>query len=180
MSNVKKLCITAMCAALCCILPSAFHVFGTQVAAAASPMHFPVLLCGLICGWHYGGACGLIGPVLAMLITGKPMPPRVFYMAAELVAYGALTGLFMKHIRTGRTYLDLYCALIPAMLLGRVVGGVVEALVLSNGFFTFFVSSYLVGTAPGAVAQLIVIPALYLALTAFGLIPARYQKAGAR
>ncbi len=86
----------------------------------------------------------------------------------------------MKYVRTRRTYLDLYCALIPAMLLGRVVGGLVEALVLGNGFFTFFVGSYLVGTAPGAVAQLIVIPALYLALVAFGLIPARYEKAKVR
>ncbi len=180
MSAVKKLCICAMCAALCCILPTAFHAFGNQVAAAASPMHFPVLLCGLICGWRYGGVCGLIGPLLALLVTGKPMPPRIFYMTAELISYGVLTGLFMKYIRTGRTYLDLYCALIPAMFLGRVVGGVVEALVLGNGFFTFFVGSYLVGTAPGAVAQLIVIPALYLALTAFGLIPPRYERVSTR
>lgn len=176
MSRVKKLCICAMCAALCCVLPTVFHQFGDDVAGMASPMHFPVLLCGLTCGWSYGGVCGVIGPLLALLFTGKPVPPRLFYMMAELVTYGVVTGLLMKYIRTGRTYLDIYLSMLPAMLLGRVVGGLAEALLTSKNFFAFFVGSYFVKTAPGAVAQLIVIPALYLALTAAKLIPARYQK----
>ncbi len=178
MSQVKKLCTCAMCAALCCILPTVFHGFGDQVAGMASPMHFPVLLCGLICGWAYGGVCGLVGPLLAMLVTGKAVPPRLIYMTAELVSYGVLTGLFMKYIRTGRTYLDLYASMLPAMLLGRIVGGAAEGLLLGNDFFGFFVGSYLVKTAPGALVQLVVIPAIYLALQAAGLFPARYQRAG--
>lgn len=177
MSRVKKLCVCALCAALCSILPTVFHGFGDQVAGVASPMHFPVLLCGLVCGWSYGGVCGLVGPMLAMLVTGKPVPPRLFYMTAELIAYGALTGLFMKHIRTGRTYLDLYLSMVPAMFIGRVIGGIFEAIFLGNNFFGFFVGSYLVKTAPGAVAQLIVIPVIYLMLQAAGLVPKRYHEA---
>lgn len=174
MTRVKKLCICALCAALCAILPTVFHGFGDQVAGIASPMHFPVLLCGLACGWVYGGICGLVGPMLAMLVTGKPVPPRLIYMTAELITYGVLTGLFMKYIRTGKTCLDLYLSMIPAMLLGRVVGGIFEAILLGNSFFGFFVGSYLVKTAPGAAAQLIVIPAVYLMLQAAGLLPQRY------
>ena len=62
-SYVKKMVFTAVCAALCLVLPMAFH----SVPNAGSiflPMHIPVLLCGLICGWKYGLAVGLILPVL--------------------------------------------------------------------------------------------------------------------
>lgn len=181
MSTLKKLCICAVCAALCCVLPSAFHVFGETAGRTLSPMHFPVLLCGLICGWSYGGACGLIGPVLAFLITGMPVPPRLFYMPFELMAYGALSGLFMGLIRTKRTYFDILFSMIPAMLLGRVVGGLAQAAVLLSGAqeysLALWVGGYFVSTLPGAIAQLMVIPAIYLVLMKSGLIPERYPKA---
>lgn len=181
MSTLKKLCICAVCVALCCVLPSAFHIFGEAGGRTLSPMHFPVLLCGLICGWSYGGACGLLGPVLAFLTTHMPQPPRLFYMPFELMAYGALTGLFMRLIHTKRTYLDLLLSMIPAMLLGRMVGGLAQGAVLLSGAteysLTLWASGYLVSTLPGAIAQLIVIPAIYLVLEKSGLIPPRYPKA---
>lgn len=180
MSTMKKLCICAVCAALCCVLPSAFHVFGESAGKVLSPMHFPVLLCGLVCGWSYGGACGLIGPVLAFLITGMPAPPRLFYMPVELMAYGVLSGAFMGLIRTKRTYLDIILSMLPAMLLGRVAGGLAQgAIFLSSAreySLALWASGYLVSTLPGVVAQLLVIPAIYLVLMKSGLIPPRYSK----
>ena len=50
MSTVKKSIITAVCIALCYVLPLLFH--GIQGAGQIfCPMHIPVFLCGLVCGW---------------------------------------------------------------------------------------------------------------------------------
>ena len=75
MSNVKKICICAFCIALCCVLPPAFHAVG--LGAVFSPMHLPVLLCGLLCGWPYGAFCGVAGPLLSCLTTGMPSAARL-------------------------------------------------------------------------------------------------------
>ena len=67
-THTKNLVITAFCIALCIVLPMAFHAIGA--GATFLPMHIPVLLCGLLCGWPFGAACGLIGPLLSSLLTG--------------------------------------------------------------------------------------------------------------
>ena len=176
MSSVKKLCLCALCIALCCVLPTAFH--GLGLGTALSPMHLPVLLCGLVCGPWLGAVCGLFGPVLSSITTGMPGTPMLMTMVPELVVYGLCAGLFLKLIRTGRFYADLYLALVPAMLLGRVAGGVAQSLVYLSGTepytLAMWVSSYFVGTLPGAVLHLLVLPALVLAVTRAGLIPSRY------
>lgn len=59
--RIRKTVITALCVALCIVLPMAFHMV-KNAGTIFLPMHIPVLLCGLICGWQYGLVCGLIGP----------------------------------------------------------------------------------------------------------------------
>ncbi len=126
MSSMKKLTISALCVALCVILPQAIP--GQELRSLLSPMHLPVLLCGLVCGWPYGAACGVMGPVLSSLITGMPPTAQLVAMVPELCAYGLMAGLLMKLIHTGKQSADLYLSLIPAMLIGRVGGGVARAL----------------------------------------------------
>lgn len=176
MSAVKKATITAFCVALCYVLPVAFHAFG--LGMAFSPMHLPVLLCGLLCGWPYGAFCGLAGPVISSLLSGMPAATQLVHMVPELMVYGLGTGLIYARLRTGRLYPDLYLALLPAMALGRVVGGLCQA-----GFYlagareyslALWAGGYLVGTAPGALVQLVVLPALVVVLTKARLIPIRY------
>ena len=121
MSTVKKATITAFCIALCRVLAMAFHAFG--LGMAFSPMHLPVLLCGLLCGWPYGAFCGLAGPVVSFLLSGMPGVPQLVHMVPELMTYGLVTGVLYARLRTGRLYADLYLSLLPAMVLGRVVGG---------------------------------------------------------
>lgn len=58
MSYVKKAILTAACIALCVVLPMAFHSI-PNAGSVFLPMHIPVLLCGLICGWPFGLLCGL-------------------------------------------------------------------------------------------------------------------------
>ena len=121
MSQVKRAMITAVCIALCVVLPMAFHSI-QNAGAIFCPMHIPVLLCGLLVGWPYGLLCGLAGPLLSSLLTGMPAMGYLPCMMVELGAYGLLCGLFMKFVRTGKIYADLYISLVGGLLIGRVAG----------------------------------------------------------
>lgn len=175
MSSTKKICISAGCIALCYALPVAFHAIG--LGTVFSPMHLPVLLCGLVCGWTYGAVCGIAGPILSSLLTGMPAAVMLVYMIPELCVYGLCAGLLMERVRTGRLYLDLYLALVPAMVLGRVAGGAARALFyLSTAqpySLALWAGAYFVETMPGAILQLIVLPALVAVLMKSSLIPGR-------
>lgn len=175
MSNVKKSIITAVCIALCVVLPMAFHSI-QNAGSILGPMHIPVLLCGLIAGWPFGLLCGLAGPLLSSLITG--MPPMAYLppMMVELAVYGLVAGLMMKLIHTKIVYADLYISLITAMLAGRVVAGIAKALIFAPGSLTMTVwaTSYFVTSLPGIVIQLVLLPTIVFALMKAKLIPARY------
>lgn len=174
MTPIVKCAVTAVCIALCVVLPIAFHAI-PNAGTLLSPMHLPVLLCGMICGWQYGLACGLMGPMLSSFITGMPGIGYLPTMMVELAIYGLVTGLMMKLIHTGKLLADIYISLLAAMLAGRVITGVVRALIFSAGSYSWkaWATGYFVSSFPGIVLQLILIPVLYLALQKAHLIPAR-------
>lgn len=172
--RIKQLVFAALCAALGILLPSLFHMFGQAAGVMLLPMHLPVLLCGFLCGWQYGGICGFLVPLLASLITGKPpLYPTALAMAAELCAYGLLTGLLYKRC-------NLYLSLLGAMLGGRIVNGVMNALlsmaagqVYTAESFEVFLTGAFVTALPGIVIQLILIPMLVVVLQKAGLAEKR-------
>ena len=176
MSSVKKICTTAFCIALCYVLPLLFHAMA--LGMAFSPLHLPVLLCGLLCGWPYGALCGIAGHILSSVLSSMPAASQLIYMCPELCVYGLVAGLGMQFIRSGRSLVDIYLSLLPAMVLGRVVGGVVRAaFFLANAqsySVAMWASAYVVGTMPAIIMQLVVLPVLVLALTRAGLVPRRY------
>lgn len=177
MSVVKKSIITAVCIALCYVVPLLFH--GVQNAGRVFlPMHLPVFLCGLICGWQYGLLCGLVGPALSSLLTSMPPVAMLPSMMLELAVYGCVSGLMMRFIRTKNTYADLYISLIAALLCGRVVAGLLQALIFSKGAYsmTAWVSGYVVTSWPGTLIQLVLLPSVVFALMKAHLIPERYPK----
>lgn len=176
-SVVKKSIITAVCIALCYVVPLLFH--GVQNAGRVFlPMHLPVFLCGLICGWQYGLLCGLAGPALSSLLTSMPPAAMLPSMMLELAVYGCVSGLMMRFIRTKNTYADLYISLIAALLCGRVVAGLLQALIFSKGAYsmTAWVSGYVVTSWPGTLIQLVLLPSVVFALMKAHLIPERYPK----
>lgn len=174
MSTVKKACICSICVALCYVLPLVFHALA--LGWAFSPMHIPVLLCGLVCGWPYGVFCGIAGPVISSMLSSMPSMVQLIYMVPELCVYGLACGLLIRLIRTGHTYVDLYCALIPAMLLGRVAGGAARAVFYTataqSYSIALWAAAYFAESIPGIVLHLLVVPALVLVLMRAGLIPA--------
>ena len=181
MSTVKKICICSFCAAMCYVLPLIFHALA--LGWTFSPMHLPVLLCGLLCGGPYGLFCGLAGPVLSCVLSGMPGPVQLVSMVPELCVYGLVTGLGARWVYTGKTVADLYCSLVPAMILGRITGGVVQAVFFLSTARSYtlamWAGSYVVGTLPGAVLQLVLLPALVWGLGRARLIPARYPRQAA-
>ncbi len=179
-SPVKKLVFTAVCAALCVVLPMAFHAIPNG-GSIFLPMHLGVLLCGLICGWPYGGVCGLLGPLVSSLLTGMPPAAVLPSMMVECCAYGAVAGLMMRFVRTKSATADLYISLISAMLVGRVSAGFAKSLIFSPGTAPFlWVTTSLVTGIPGIVLQLVLMPLIVLALTRAQILPARYPKEASR
>ena len=177
MSAVKKSIITAVCIALCVVLPQAFHAV-PNAGAIYLPMHIPVLLCGLICGWSYGLLCGLAGPALSALLTGMPPAAVLPGLLVECGVYGLAAGLLMQLVRTKHLYADLYISLAAAMLLGRVVSGIAKALIFSVGSYSMasWVAGSFVTALPGIVIQLALLPSIVYALMRARLIPQRYPK----
>lgn len=178
LSHTKRICIGAVCIALCYILPLAFHAFGA--GNALSPMHIPVLLCGLICGGGYGFFCGIAGPVLSSILSGMPPTTALISMIPELCLYGLTAGLLMKFIRTGKAAADLYLCLIPAMLAGRIAGGIAKALFYTASSKTYsltlWAGAYFVESLPGIISHLMIVPLLIIVLTKVGLLPNRYPQ----
>lgn len=175
MTTVKRLVTTAICAAMCVVLPIAFHAI-PNAGTVILPMHIPVLLCGLVCGWPYGLVCGLLGPFLSSF-TGMPPMAVLPGMMVECGVYGMVTGLGMKYIRTGKPMADLYISMLSAMVLGRVVAGLAKALIFAPGTPAFaWVTTSLVMGIPGIVIQLIVMPLLIAALTRAKLLSKRYPQ----
>lgn len=174
--SVKNISICALCIALCYVLPVAFHALA--VGKILSPMHIPVLLCGMLCGPVYGLVCGLLGPVLSSVLSGMPPVTGLITMVPELITYGVVTGVMIKLVRTRYSLADLYISLITAMVLGRIVGGTASALFFLSGAkvysLSLWVSSYFIGTLPGILVQLLVLPAMVFALEKTRLISVRY------
>ena len=176
LSHTKQLVFTAVCIALCVVLPIAFHSIPNS-AMVFLPMHIPILLCGLVCSWPYGLVCGLFGPLLSSILTQMPAMAVLPSMMVECAVYGCVASLMMQLVRTGKLYLDLYAAILPAMVMGRVVSGLAKAWILAPGTPPFaWVTTSLIKGIPGIVIQLVLIPTLIIALERTKLLPHRYTK----
>lgn len=161
----RRLTTAALCTAIGILLPQIFHSIPNS-GSIFLPMHLPVLICGLICGWKYGLLCGILCPALSFALIGMPPAMILPGMICELAVYGLAAGLLFPRIRTGSRVKDIYFALIPAMLLGRLFFGLMNALLFQAGQYTLqiFLAGAFVTALPGIFIQLALIPALLLVL----------------
>ena len=141
-----------------------------EIGSMLLPLHLPALLCGFLCGWPWGLAVGFILPLLRSMLFGMPpMIPTALCMAFEMAAYGAAAGLLYKKC-------NVYVSLIGAMLIGRLVWGVVSWIVYA-AFMSqpFSVAMFWLGgfanAWPGMVLQLVLVPLIVMALRKAKLIP---------
>ena len=138
MKNTKHLIITALCMALGVVLPMAFHMI-PNAGSVMLPMHIPVLLCGLVCGPILGLICGIFTPVLSSMI---------------------------KLIKTEKPLVNLYASLLTAMIGGRIVYGLMNALIFRAGAYSIqmWMTASFVTALPGIILQLLLLPAVVYAL----------------
>ena len=131
-SYVKNLTLSAMFIAIGFVLPFLTgHI--PQIGSMLSPMHIPVFLCGLICGWPYGAVVGFLLPLSRSLILGMPpLYPTALAMSFELLTYGLASGLIYRLLHR-RGMLAVYIALVGAMLAGRAIWGVAQVILLGLG-----------------------------------------------
>ncbi len=171
---MKKLSISAMLFAVGLVLPFLTGQI-KEIGNLLLPMHIPVLLCGLICGWKYGLAVGILLPLVRSVLFSMPqMYPTAVAMAFELATYGVVVALMFRW----NCLRSLYRALIVAMLAGRIVWGLLMSVLLGFGKFTFaaFLAGAFTNAVPGIILQLVLIPAIMLALGRAKLVPIRGGK----
>ena len=162
-NRIGSLALAAMFLAAGQILP---FITGQipQIGKMLSPMHYPILLCGFFCGWRYGAIVGFICPLLRSVLFGMPvMFPSAVGMAFELMTYGAVSGYLAKRLGCDRL-LRIYLILIVSMIVGRIVWGLAQIVLLSisGSRFTFaaFIAGALTNAVPGIVLQLLILPFL--------------------
>lgn len=169
--HTRRLIASAICLALALVLPfltGQMQQFGNMLC----PMHIPVLLCGILCGWPWGMAMGFIAPLLRFALFGAPVIyPIGLAMAFELAAYGFSAGLCYKLLP--KTPVCLYASLLCGMIDGRIVWGLARYIMagLSGSEFPFsaFLAGAVTNAIPGILLQIVLIPPIVLALKKTGI-----------
>lgn len=177
-NNLKNLTITAMLFALGMVLPF-FTGQIPQIGGMLLPMHLPVFLCALICGWQYGLPMAFLLPLLRSMLFGMPpIYPTALAMAFELAAYAFVSGYLYENSKW-QCVKELYKCLCVSMIIGRIVWGIAQILLLgiSGTAFTFqaFITGALLNAVPGIALQLMLIPAVMAALNRAKIVPFKHE-----
>lgn len=165
-NEIKNLTLSAMFLALAFVMPFLTGQI-PQIGSMLCPMHLPVLLCGFLCGAPWGLGVGVVVPMLRSITLGMPvMFPNAFCMAFELAAYGFVAGWLYDKLPKKKVC--VYVSLFSAMMIGRVVWGVVMFGCMGFDASKFGMSAFLGGAilnaVPGIVLQLALIPILVIVL----------------
>ena len=168
--EILKTVLAALFLALAYLLPF-LTVQIPEIGAMLCPMHVPILLAGFILGWPWGLAIGAIAPLFRSLTLGMPpLFPTALCMAFELAAYGAVAGFMHRLLPKKKPY--IYCSLVVAMLVGRLVWGLASYLFVvgvKGGSFTLaaFFAGAVTNALPGIILQIILVPVLVMAAERF-------------
>ena len=175
--KVRRMVLAALLMALGLVLP---FVTGQipEIGNMLLPMHLPVLICGLACGWKWGAAVGFLLPLVrSFLFQMPPLLPTMrtggaLCMAFELLAYGLISGLLYAWLKKYRW--GLIVSLVGAMLIGRIVWALASVIIyrLFADFafdFELFLTGGFVAAWPGILAQLVLVPVLVRLLEGLAL-----------
>ena len=168
--KIKNLLLTAIFIALGIVFPMATHSIAS--GPVLLPMHLIIFLAAVFLPFSYGLFAAFLIPILSSLITGMPaLFPQLCIMVPELIVYAWIISVLSKKT-------NINVALVCAMLMGRIVAGVMVFLLtvifkanLASPWV--YVWSAIVTGLPGIAIQLIVVPILATALQ-------KYVKKGRR
>lgn len=164
--NLQKLVISALFLAVGMVLPFLTMQI-KEIGDSLLPMHIPIMLCGILCGYGYGATIGLLLPFLRSVCFGMPpLYPNAVWMALELMTYGLVIGLLYKKLP--KNLPCLYVSLIASQIAGRIVWGLAKTVLLGVGGRSFtlalFISGGFIDAIPGIILQLLLIPTIIMIL----------------
>lgn len=129
--SIKTQTLTAAIAVASAVaLPQLIHGIGhlsgtgTALGELLLPMHFPIMLAGLLAGPYAAGIAGLLAPLLSFALTGMPLAAMLPFMMIELCVYGICAGLLRK----------AKCPSVCKVLLTQVAGRAVRAAAILFAF----------------------------------------------
>mgnify|MGYP003515747236 FL=1 len=165
-NDIKKLTLSAMFLALAFVMPFLTGQI-PQIGSMLCPMHIPVLLCGFFCGAPWGLVVGFVAPILRSFTLGMPpMFPTAFCMAFELATYGFIAGWL--HNKLPNKKVNVYVSLLGAMVIGRLVWGVIMFCCMGFDASKFGLNAFLAGAVlnavPGIIVQIVLIPVLVITI----------------
>jgi hypothetical protein len=152
--SVKSLIFQFVMITAAALLPALAHTLGAPVRILL-PMHWPVLLAGLVYGWRSGAIVGLAAPIVAFSFSGYPLPPMIAPMTLELATYGLLAGFLCERLKFGR-----FVSMAIALVAGRLV---FIATVLALGSVVFNNQYIQAAMLPGLIAAALQIAILPIA-----------------
>lgn len=132
-----------------------FHIAGAKFL----PMHFFVIIAGLLFGWKVGLMVGITSPLLSSVIIGLPPVAVLPEILLELAVYGLIAGILRDK------KLNIVVILLSAMILGRLARLI---FVLGFGLETNPLSYFQISW-PGIILQLVMIPIIILFLQKYML-----------
>lgn len=163
-NKLLKMILAALFLALAYVMPFLTGQI-PEIGSMLCPMHIPVLVCGFICGWPWGLVVGFVAPIIRSVTLGMPpLFPTALCMAFELAAYGAVAGLMHKFLPCKKAY--IYCSLLIAMIVGRLVWGAAMFICLGASGGSFTIAAFLAGSItnaiPGIIIQIILVPVIII------------------
>ena len=147
------------------ILPQIFHGVGVLLGVGGKlgqillPMYLPVLIIGFYRGIAPGAVAGFFAPLISFALTGMPQESLLPYITVELIATGALAGVFAK-IKIPATL-----RVLSVQALAKALRLIIFAIALysANGAITATaLFAGIVSSIPGILLQLILVSYLII------------------
>jgi len=135
------------------VLPMIAHVLHAPIRYVL-PMHWPVILAGVLYGWRAGAITGVLAPLMSYLLSGFPLPIILPSMTAELFAYGFFAGMLRQKFN-----FNAFISIGASIVIGRIVF-VLFVIVTNRASISdleYFKDALLPGLA-AAIVQIISIP----------------------
>ena len=158
-SGAKAYALEALFIAAAVLFPMGAHAAGWPVFAIL-PMHWTVLLAGLVFGSQAGLIAGISAPLLSFAVTGMPIPMVLPLIVFEVAVYGFVSGLLRE-----KSSLNTFAIVLITLIAGRAAFVAVAFSLgrINSGLMPFLESSFAAGV-PAALLQVVLLPVITLGL----------------
>lgn len=151
-TGLSALYVQALFISSAIVLPIIAHILHAPIRYVL-PMHWPIILAGVLYGWRAGAIAGVLAPLLSYLISGFPLPNILPAMTAELFAYGFFAGMLRQKFN-----LNSFVSIGASIVIGRIV--FVVFVIATNRASITDVDYFKAALLPGLIAAIVQIISL--------------------